>query len=1046
MSRYLWQYYLEDDVESFRQFLESAGRNARHGTQRAFGGERGNAGPSIVGSPDTLGTSPILLPKARKQPPAPASTSSLTRADINSRDRNGLTILHHAASSSSHNSVDFAAALLEHPLVDLYAQDIENGWTSLHRAFYFGNIAIARSILHRDVQDATGLGSGAVNQHAGGLIKIKDKEGNGPLDLFATTIKDRTLRPTEPAHQDMESSGDFEDDVAQGDSGDDDGVSRKRLVHPATDLQADEVFTFGSNRNVTLGFGDEDDRQYPERIMLRRPDHLLQRFYREHVALRQQSSGGLDSSDLSTSSRSKPVSALPSIIRSTPLIIQDVQMAKLHTAVLTTDPESNLYMCGHGPGGRLGTGDENTRYQFVCIEGGALARKKIVSVALGQNHSLALSDQGDTFSWGNNGFGQLGYSLPRTGLRDEDPISTLPRQIFGPLKKEIVIGVAASRIHSVVHTPTSLYTFGKNEGQLGIMDADARSLEIQDIPRKVAASLFSSAIVSVTAIDRATVCLLENHEVWVFANYGYTRITFPLDGFTNYFLKNSFLTTKYDTSPNQICKVTSGGDTICALSSSGEVFTVAVSKRLEAAQDSSTSTTNPAKIRGALSQPQRIWSLKKGHMAARDVGVDQDGSIILSTEAGSVYRRVRRAKIKDATAAGTGEYRPKDYKFSRIPGLTRVMAVRASSYGAYAAVRKDCDVLKTQITVSEPTLWKDLLPLLPFGGLASIEEASDDDEPTPRFWRKPSAMENLKKRVLASKDLEAVLTDTLQPVNDDHDSGYDMDISTTVSDVRIPIHQFMFSSRSRVVSHALAEYRRDEYSSIPDVLCIETNKEGRTVVTLQGLDVLTMFNLVLYLYTDTIIDFWHYTRQHPKLAFRYRQVRVELMKLAASLQMRHLETAARQMVEVTPSFDADMELAIKEPGFFDEGDVAVQLADAEIKVHSTLVCQRCPFFESLFKGRAGGRWLADRLGERQEATDTININLQHLESNIFQLVLRHIYADTGEELFDEIIAEDLDAFLDLVMDVMSVANELMLDRLSQICQKIIGRYGKSSAR
>jgi hypothetical protein len=35
----------------------------------------------------------------------------------------------------------------------------------------------------------------------------------------------------------------------------------------------------------------------------------------------------------------------------------------------------------------------------------------------------------------------------------------------------------------------------------------------------------------------------------------------------------------------------------------------------------------------------------------------------------------------------------------------------------------------------------------------------------------------------------------------------------------------------------------------------------------------------------------------------------------------------------------------------------------------------------------------------------------------------------------------LDELLDHVMDVMSVANELMLDRLSQICQRLIGRYG-----
>jgi hypothetical protein len=58
-----------------------------------------------------------------------------------------------------------------------------------------------------------------------------------------------------------------------------------------------------------------------------------------------------------------------------------------------------------------------------------------------------------------------------------------------------------------------------------------------------------------------------------------------------------------------------------------------------------------------------------------------------------------------------------------------------------------------------------------------------------------------------------------------------------------------------------------------------------------------------------------------------------------------------------------------------------------------------------------------------------------------------MYTDAGEELFEGITSEDLNDFLaldellDHVMDVMSVANELMLDRLSQICQRLIGRYG-----
>ena len=62
------------------------------------------------------------------------------------------------------------------------------------------------------------------------------------------------------------------------------------------------------------------------------------------------------------------------------------------------------------------------------------------------------------------------------------------------------------------------------------------------------------------------------------------------------------------------------------------------------------------------------------------------------------------------------------------------------------------------------------------------------------------------------------------------------------------------------------------------------------------------------------------------------------------------------------------------------------------------------------------------------------------------MALQHIYADTGEELFEDVITDDLDEFLDLVIEVMSVANELMLSRLAQICQKLLGKFGLLQAR
>jgi alpha-tubulin suppressor-like RCC1 family protein len=1045
MSGYLWKYYLEDDVDNFRHVLSTTTHTGRGATPKSFAGWQGGAHAAAVNSsPGSYGASPMPSGKGRKI--GLAATASISRADINSRDATGLTILHHAASSMAESAVDFAHALLEHPWADLYIQDVENGWTALHRAFYFGNIAIARLILNRDTQDILGHGSGGFNQHARGLVKIKDKEGYGPLDLFAMTIKDRTLRPEESPLLDFES----DDEMAHGDSGDAEDETRKRLINPPVLLSGDEVYTFGSNKNVTLGFGDQDDRQFPERIVLRRPDHLLQRFYREHRERQNQywSTMGLQSQD-SGLVQPKGIVDLPIHIRNTPIVIQDVQMSKLHTAVLTTDPISNLYMCGHGPGGRLGTGSETTRYQFTCIEGGGLSQRKVAAVSLGQNHTLAITDDGEIYSWGNNAFGQLGYTLPKPTLKDDDPISTIPRQIFGPLKREVVTGIAASRIHSVVHTTTSLYTFGKNEGQLGIVDSDARSLEMQVIPRRIAASLFSSPILSVSAIDGASICLLENREVWVFANYGYAKLSFPLDGFTSNFLKESWLTTKYDTSPNKIKKITSGGDTICALSTSGEVFTVAVSRRVEGSQDATTSTTNPKQIRGALSAPYRIWSSQKSHMAARDVDVDQDGSIILTTDAGSVWRRTKRATIKNANITGAAEAKAKDYKFQRVPGLTRVIAVRASAFGAYAAVRKDCGVTRNQIGVDEPSLWDCLSPLLSFHEMTNYEESSEDEDPEPRFWTRRTDAQALRKRALKSKDLEKEVTDILQRASSATEHTYDIVIGTTTSDVHLPLHEFMLSGRSRIFRQAMLDFRAHGTEIVlPELLTIKQEGDG-ILVLFHGVDFLTIFNLVLYVYTDSLVDFWNVTRHYPTLAYRYRTVRTEMMKVASRLEMKQLEPAVRQMVSPRKSLHMDLELAIKETTFFESGDVVVDLADGEMLLHSDIICQRCPFFEGLFKGRAGGQWLA---GRRTEESSLVHIDLTHVETHLFELVVRHLYTDAGEEIFEDVTSEDLndllalDELLDHVMDVMSVANELMLDRLTQICQRLIGRYGKHALR
>lgn len=1033
MSSTLLKYFLQDDVDSFKRLLANIS-NAPAG-QRSVGG----GGTPKIGSP-SLGSSPNLGSRSKKAAGTSPATSfpdrsSLrgnpspwSRAQVNARDQYGRTILHLVSSSTKPSAIDFANALLEIPFVDIYVQDMESGWTALHRALYSGNAAIAHALIMRDVRGAIDFSAPSTAQHPS-LIKIKDREGNSPFDVYGVTIVDRDIKQIVALDgQPLQLSigvedADNSDPSSASNStygGDDsgDGFVSRALLKPRINLLADEVFTFGSNKNMTLGLGDEDDRHFPERIVVERPRHLLQRFYRE----REEAHLRAGEPELGSSLDSGYESDLPTLIESKPIVFQDISMSKLHTAILTTDPESNLHMSGFGPGGRLGTGDEATRFDFVCIETGGLAGKKVVSVALGQDHSIAISEQGEIFSWGSNKYGQLGYNLPRTSNKNDVPIQSTPRQIFNPFKREVILGAAASAIHSVVYSNSGLYTFGKNEGQLGLVDSDARSLEVQVTPRRVGVSLFSSPIRMVSAIDGATAVLLESHEVWVFTQYGYSKVAFPLDVSSN-FIRESFLSTRYGNAANRIVKITSGRNTVCALSTFGEVYTVQVNGKSENASITS-STTNPSKIRNSLTVPERVWSVRKSHMAAADVDVGQDGSIIICTTSGSAWRKEKRTKIKESSS--------KDYKFVRIPGLSRVTAVRSNAFGAFAASQKDCDVTKEQVTIPPSSLWNDLFQLLPFKFLADDET---DDITTTKYQ-----IAEIKAAIHSSSDIEAELRPTFQTSTLIKSSSV-VWIKSTVSDTRIPTHEFVLACRSPILRAALSEFRRVKSYSILDTMTIEFDQNGDTQITFQGLDFLTLLNVVFFVYTDSALDVWRDARRDSVNAYRYRQVRTEVMRIATHLDLKPLERAARVMVEPGRTLHFDLRRVLKDPHFFENGDVAIQLKDTTIHAHSEMICQRCPFFDGLFYGRSGGRWLDSRRSE-----DVITVDLKEMESHMFQFVVRYLYGDEEEELFADVRYDSLDDFIDLVLDVMFAANELMIDRLAHICQTILGQFGMVAER
>ena len=939
--------------------------------------------------------------------------------------------MHMAASSTAGGADSYASALLQNPLLDLYVQDHESGWTALHRALYSGNVSIARALMARDIEDFTNSGGGT---HAGGLIKIKARAGNSPFDVYVATVAPRAIS-SDDGNALIEGVGDDDEENDLPTSIHNGLAAQAALAHPTS--IGDELFMFGSNKNLTLGFGDEDDRHFPERILLKRPDVLLEAFSREHSKRFPKVSSPFAGDDGQDTRR------LPAAVEFKSMQIQQVELSKLHTAVLTTDPQANLHMCGFGPGGRLGLGDQATRFQFCSILGGGLETRKIVSIGLGQDHTVAVSSTGEVFTWGSNKYGQLGYGVAMAS-KDEEPMQLTPKQILGSLKREVVVGCSASRTHSVVFTGDSLFTFGKNDGQLGLVDADARSVEQQVTPRKVAASIFANGIKMASAIDKATVFLLENHEVWVFANYGYAKMSFPLSN-PNSFIRSSFSAVSRHDGPNHIVKICGGGDTICGLARTGEVFTATVTQKVE--QQPQSSGTSAPKIRGVLSAPQRIWSLKKDHMAVHDVDVGQDGSIIICTNSGSVWRRVKRAKIKDSNAvAGASEHKPKDYKFSRTPGLTHISAVRANAFGAFAAIRSDCDVLKTQVQVPPSSLWEDLLHLLPVRDLKpNITRDSSQKAAAFADSTQSNIIADVRQAVLTTKDIGLDLRMLFEKQPSKADSGYDMFIGTSTSETRIPVHRFILMARSSVLRKLLSA-AQESRGLQSDLYSVEFGDDGSALLLFSGMDMLSILNLVFYAYTDNVLAVWNLGRQTPRDSSRFRHVRAEVMRLASQLSMPQLERAARLMTNPPRTLHKDLDEAISGSEFLDSGDMQVELEDAKVRVHSALVCQRCPFFQSMFHGRAGGGWLSSRAPGSEEDDRTLTVDLQHVSRTTFSLLVRYLYADVEEELFAHSVAADLDDFMDIVLDVLAVADELMIDRLAHICQKVLGRYGESPLR
>ncbi|XP_023296811.2 inhibitor of Bruton tyrosine kinase [Lucilia cuprina] len=196
--------------------------------------------------------------------------------------------------------------------------------------------------------------------------------------------------------------------------------------------------------------------------------------------------------------------------------IQAAALGAYHSLFL--DKKSNLYAVGHGKGGRLGSGNENSlstpkKVKIPLKNSG----EEIICISASRKHSLVLTNYSLVFACGLNDNQQLGIREAGEKCLNFKEVSTLRNCDVEGLQK-----VIARDYHSLAYSEKCLYVWGTNLGQMGL-DANTKTIQLpkmMKLPPK-------TSIQFVEANNTATVVVTKDNTILLYHNYKMKSLKSP---------------------------------------------------------------------------------------------------------------------------------------------------------------------------------------------------------------------------------------------------------------------------------------------------------------------------------------------------------------------------------------------------------------------------------------------------------------------------------------------------------------------------------------
>ncbi len=220
----------------------------------------------------------------------------------------------------------------------------------------------------------------------------------------------------------------------------------------------DKVLTFGFNRSGVLGFGNEfefqafsinEDLSHKQIIDFKNSMFfVIARTLNGSVYSWGHNRYGVIGNGKEGEKIYKP--QLNQYLSDKKIIVVDICCGDWHSLALTNDGE--VYAWGWNSSGQIGNGNNENQVEPTKVTG--FNNQKVIMISTGLCHSMALTESGRVFSWGNNEWGQLGI----------DDKSNVNSPLLVPLNNEILIKkIECGFNHSLLLSRDgNIYWFGDN--------------------------------------------------------------------------------------------------------------------------------------------------------------------------------------------------------------------------------------------------------------------------------------------------------------------------------------------------------------------------------------------------------------------------------------------------------------------------------------------------------------------------------------------------------------------------------------------------------